>query len=92
MKKNIILGISIVLLILSIGIFVYLKYLNNNLKKEITNLQEKNTIANDVIEKNQDQKKDKENEYEKLKEELKEKVEEYDVWIKLEEKLNTALS
>ena len=92
MRKNIILVTSIVLLLISISIFGYLKYLNTNLKNEITDLVDKNIKASDTIKLNENTKKDKESEYENLKNELNEKVEEYDIWIKLEEKLNIALS
>ena len=92
MKKTIILICSIILLLASAGIFVYLKMQNNDLDKELSTLNAKKEEVTEKINNSKEQVKEKENEYEKLKVELKEKVEELEVWKKLEEKLNTALS
>lgn len=92
MKKNILLILSCILLIASLGLFFYLKKENNTLITELKDLQDNITKITEKIDNSKEEKKEKENEYEKLKEEVMEKVEELDVWKELEQKLNTALS
>ena len=92
MKKNILLIISIIILLVSIGILGYLYYQNSILNKDINSFE--NNIHN-VEEKVNNDKKEidaKENEYEKLKETVKEQLEELSIWEETKEKLNQSLS
>ena len=92
MKKTIILVVSVLLLLASIGTFAYLYYKNNEIKKEVLESKDKikkleDTINNEKTEINQ-----KEYEYEKLKEKVKENLEELNIWEEMKENLNKSLS
>lgn len=92
MKKTIILVVSVLLLLASIGTFAYLYYKNNEIKKEVLESKDKikkleDTINNEKTEINQ-----KEDEYEKLKEKVKENLEELNIWEEMKENLNKSLS
>jgi len=92
MKRIILLGVSYLLLLTSVGIFVYLKNQNNLLDNNIIELKENIKKVNERIKDSKEEKEEKDNEYEKLKEELKEKIEELGIWEETKEKLHTELS
>ena len=92
MKKNIFLVISIILLLLSIGLFGYLYFENDKLKKDVSASKENITKVQENIDKDKKEITEKEDEYEKLKEKVKENVEELSIWEETKEKLNKALS
>ena len=92
MKKTIILVVSVLLLLASIGTFAYLYCKNNEIEKEVLESKDKvkkleDTINNEKTEINQ-----KEDEYEKLKEKVKENLEELNIWEEMKENLNKSLS
>lgn len=85
--KKFTLILSILFLISVIGIFSYSLYLNTSSKNKITELK-KEIIENQEINKNNEiSKENLEKEYEKLNEELKEEVSEYNLWLKVKEKI-----
>ena len=90
--KNILLILSILLLILSIGICGYLYYKNTTLEKEVQDNKNNINRVQEKIEKDKKEIDEKENEYEKLKEEVKENLEELNIWEETKEKLNQSLS
>ena len=92
MKKNVFLIISIILLILSIGTFVYLYHENKKIENDINESKENIKKVNDTIKKDQETITEKEDEYEKLKEKVKDNLEELEIWQGLKEELNKALS
>ena len=92
MKKTIILIISILLLILSVGAFGYLYYQNTKIEKEITTNKENIKKVEETIKNNEKELTEKEDEYEKLKEKVKDSVEELNIWEDLKDQLNKSLS
>ncbi len=92
MKKNILLIISILLLILSAGTFGYLYYQNSELNKEVQESNEKLKKVQQSIKNDQEEISEKEDEYEKLKEKVKENLEELSIWEEIKENLNKSLS
>ena len=92
MKKNILLIISILLLILSAGTFGYLYYKNSELEKETQESSEKLKKVQQSIKSEQEEISEKEDEYEKLKEKVKENLEELSIWEEIKENLNKSLS
>ena len=92
MKKNIILILSIILLLASIGVFGYLYYQNNIIEKEINESKDNIKKVEDTIKADQETLSEKEDEYEKLKEKVKDSLEELNIWEELKEELNKSLS
>ena len=92
MKKNVVLVISFLLMLCSIGTFAYLKYQNNEIQKDITTNNENIQKLEDTISNEKDEIDKKEDEYEKLKEKVKDNLEELSIWENVKEKLNNALS
>ncbi len=92
MKKNIILVISIILLLASIGLFGYLYLENKKLEDEIATNKENIKKVEESIKTDQEQITEKEDEYEKLKEKVKDSLEEMKIWEDLKEELNKSLS
>ena len=92
MKKNVFLVISIILLLLSIGVFGYLYYENNKLKDEINSSKESIKKVQEKIESDKKEITEKEDEYEKLKEKVKDNMEELNIWEGLKDELNKSLS
>ena len=92
MKSNIILIVSIIVVAASVGFFIYQKNENKKLDNELVEIKADIEKVKTQIEDEKNAKIEKESDYEKLKEEIKDKLEELDVWEKLEQKLNTALS
>ena len=92
MKKNILLVISILLLLLSAGTFGYLYYQNGELEKEINSSNDNLKKVNDTVKKDQEEITEKEDEYEKLKDKVKENLEELSIWEEIKENLNKSLS
>ena len=92
MKKNVVLVISILLMLCSIGTFIYLQYQNNEIQKDITTNNENIQKLEDTISNEKEEIDKKEDEYEKLKEKVKDTLEELSIWENIKEKLNNALS
>lgn len=92
MKKNILLIISIILLILSCGIFGYLYYQNTILTTNVNDFENNIKKVKEKINNDQEEIQEKEDEYEKLKETVKENLEELNIWEETKEKLNKSLS
>ena len=92
MKRSIILIISIILLLLSCGVFAYLYYQNEILNKDVINSQENIKKVQEKISNNEKEITEKESEYEKLKETVKENLEELSIWEETKEKLEKSLS
>ncbi len=92
MKKNVFLGISIVLLLFVAGTFSYLYYKNHELEKEVQELQNNVSKVEKTIEDDKKELTEKEDEYEKLKEKVKENLEELSIWESIKEELNQSLS
>ena len=90
MKKTIVLVISIVLLLASIGVFGYLYYKNNEIKKETVKYGENIKKLEKSINDDKEELTEKEDEYEKLKEKVKDSLEELEVWENMEKELNKA--
>lgn len=92
MKKNILLIISILLLLSSIGVFGYLYLENKKLEDEIATNKENIKKVEENIKTDQQQLTEKEDEYEKLKEKVKDSLEEMKIWEDLKDELNKSLS
>ena len=92
MKKTIILVLSIILLLASIGTFVYLYHKNNEIKDETDKYTTNINKLKDTINSEKEEITEKEDEYEKLKEKVKDNLEELEVWENMEKELNKALS
>ena len=92
MKKNIVLILSILLLLASIGTFGYLFYKNNEIKKETDKYSENVKKLEDAINKDKTTITEKEDEYEKLKEKVKDSFEELEIWENMVKELNKVLS
>ena len=92
MKKNVFLGISIVLLLFAAGTFSYLYYKNHELEKEVQELQNNVSKVEKAIEDDKKELTEKEDEYEKLKEKVKENLEELSIWEEIKENINKSLS
>ena len=92
MKRNVLLVISILLLILSAGTFGYLYYQNHEINKEIETSNEQLKKVEQSIKDDKEEITKKEDEYEKLKEKVKENLEELSIWENIKEELNKALS
>ena len=92
MKKNIILIITIILLIASIGLFGYLFFENKKLEQNVLESKENIKKVEEKINSDKKEIDKKEDEYEKLKEEVKENFEELSIWEETKEKLEKALS
>lgn len=90
MKKTIVLIISILLLLASIGTFGYLYYKNNEIKKETDKYGENIKKLESSIDSEKTEITEKEDEYEKLKEKVKDSLEELEIWENMEKELNKA--
>ena len=91
MKKNIILIISILVLLLSLGTFGYLYFENKKIEDEIASSKENIKKVEESIKNDQKALSEKESEYEKLKEKVKDNLEELNIWQELKEELNKSL-
>ncbi len=87
-----ILIISIMVLLISLGGFIYLKSKEKNITEEVNTLENGIKDVEEKMNSDEEIKKEKTSEYENLKEELKDKFEELEIWENLEEKLEQALS
>ncbi len=92
MKKSVFLVISIFLLLLAAVTFGYLYYKNNELEKEVKELDSNITKVEEAIKKDEAEIDEKEDEYEKLKEKVKDNLEELSIWEGIKEELNKSLS
>lgn len=92
MKRSILLIISIILLILSCGIFGYLYYQNTILTKDVKDFEGNIKKVKEKINSDKETIKEKEDEYDKLKETVKENLEELNIWEETKEKLEKSLS
>lgn len=92
MKKTVILIISLLLLIGSIGTYLYMNHQNNEIIKEIEVSKKNVKKLEDTINSEKKVIDEKEDEYEKLKDKVKESIEELGIWESIKEELNKALS
>ncbi len=92
MKKSVFLVISILLLLLAAGTFGYLHYQNQELEKEVKELENNITKVEEAIKNDEAEISEKEDEYEKLKDKVKENLEELEIWEEIKENLNKSLS
>ena len=92
MKKNIVFIISIIILVLSIGLFGYLFYQSTILNKDVNDFKNNIKKVQEKINDDKETIQEKESEYEKLKETVKESLEELKIWEETKEKLEKALS
>jgi len=92
MKKTVFLIISILLLFLSIGTFIYLSHENNKIEKEINESKDNIKKVEEMIKTDKETLTEKEDEYEKLKEKVKDSLEELNIWEELKTELNKSLS
>lgn len=92
MRKTIVLVISFLLLLASVGTFAYLYYQNNEIQKEINSSSESVQKLENTINNEKQQIDEKEDEYEKLKEKVQENLEELSIWEDIKERLNNSLS
>jgi len=97
MEKNsfgstILLVISIILLILSIGTYAYIYHENQKIEDDINSSKDNVTKVEETIKNDQKTITEKEDEYEKLKEKVKDNLEELKIWETLKEELNKSLS
>ena len=90
MKKTIILIISVILLLGAAGLFGYLFYKNNEIKKDTDKYSENIKKVEKAIKDDKEELTEKEDEYEKLKEKVKDSLEELEVWENMEKELNNA--
>ncbi len=90
MKKTIVLIISIILLLSVAGLFGYLFYKNNEIKKDTDKYSENIKKVEKAIKDDKEELTEKEDEYEKLKEKVKDSLEELEVWENMEKELNNA--
>ena len=90
--KKIIMVLSLVVLLASIGVFGYMLKQNNQVEEELAELKGNITKVKDKITNLQTEKQEKETEYEKLEKEMKEKLEELNVWKETKAKLEKSLS
>ena len=90
--KKVVLGISVLLLVASIGLFVYLYNKNNEINKEITEFKNNVESVEKAIDDDKKEIDEKEDEYEKLKEKVKVNMEELEIWESIKEKLQSALA
>ena len=90
--KNILLIISIILFMASVGICGYLYYKNTTLEKEVQDGKANITKVQEKIDNDKKEIDEKENEYEKLKEDVKENLEELNIWEETKKELNQSLS
>ena len=92
MKRSVLLIISIVLFVLSCGLFGYLYYQNTTTEKEAKDYGENIKKVQKKIDNEKKEIDEKENEYDKLKETVKEKLEELNIWEEIKEKVEKSLS
>ena len=92
MKKNIILILSIILLLASIGVFGYLYYENKKLEDDIIESKENIKKVEENIKNDEQELTEKEDEYEKLKEKVKDSLEALSIWEGIKEDVNKSLS
>ena len=92
MKKSVFLVISVFLLLLAAATYGYLYYQNNELEKEVQELDNNITKVEEAIKKDEAEIDEKEDEYEKLKEKVKDNLEELSIWEDIKENLNKSLS
>ena len=86
MKKSMLI-ITILFLIAAIGFFSYTLYLNNNSKNNLTKLKENIKENEEFIKQENKNKEQLEKEYKELSKEVKEEVSEYNLWLKVKEKI-----
>ena len=92
MKKNVVLIITFLLMIASIGTFCYLKYQNTEITKEIDINNESVKKLEETVNNEKKEIDEKNDEYEKVKEKVKDSLEELSIWESIKEKLNNSLS
>ena len=92
MKKNILLIISIILFLASVGLFGYLYYENKKTENDVKTSQENIKKVAEKIDEDKKEITEKEDEYEKLKEKVKDSLEELNIWEELKAELNKSLS
>lgn len=90
--KKVILIISCIILLLSIGTFGYLYYQNSQIDNELNSLHENINKVKEKINQTDTEIEEKQTEYEKLEKEMKDKLEELNIWKETTEKLEKALS
>lgn len=79
--------ISFIVLIIASGLFFYTSLRNQSLNNSIESLELKTKGINDSIRNNQNEKEKLEQEYSELNEKVKDKVDEYNIWLKMKEKI-----
>lgn len=79
--------ISFIVLIIASGLFFYTSLRNQGLNNNIESLELKTKGINDSIRNNQNEKEKLEQEYSELNEKVKDKVDEYNIWLKMKEKI-----
>lgn len=79
--------ISFIVLIIASGLFFYTSLRNQSLNNSIESLELKTKGINDSIRNNQNEKEKLEQEYSELSEKVKDKVDEYNIWLKMKEKI-----
>lgn len=79
--------ISFIVLIMASGLFFYTSLRNQSLNNNIESLELKTKGINDSIRNNQNEKEKLEQEYSELNEKVKDKVDEYNIWLKMKEKI-----
>ena len=87
-----ILIISILILAISAGTFIYLKLKNNDENQKLNDLNQSILKVKNKISDNEEEKKEKESKYQELQKEYKEQLEELSIWKETEEKLQKSLS
>ena len=92
MKKNVFLIISLLLVILGGTTFGYLYFKNNEVEKEVKDLNKNINKVQKIVDEEQKEITEKQDEYEKLKDKVKLNLEELNIWEELKEELNKSLS
>ena len=89
MKKKLLIILSSILLVLSIGSLVYVFVINNQLKNDTNKLNEDIKLLENNLLSNDEKEKELNEDYTKLQETSKTKLERLESWKKLKEKLGS---